>query len=330
MKSKLRYFIFFSAILSVLFVSIHVAANNNDLTRKGPDYNDKTDGSLSLSHDSNINLIHGTYEFDKERIFIEIIRGKEISRILRKYDSSLSLYEIDIRLSDQDGFPFFVQVGGHSPVDDEWRFSFKYAEGQKFEEVEKRSKRGLFLTKKMIKAFEKVKMRDDLYFEHKAIKEIKNVIESSLTVIDAKSESGLTSASVYTSSHRIEIWSKRAFLPGNILGDHSGTVAKVLNSNGSTYQVWSACNHGTCPGSSDMSLKCAKNFPNRSGFSQLAPMCTSPLQWDQSDWWNDDGRHVCNDDTYIQYYRIKYNSNPDTTGGTCSDTTLRQYAPSCW
>lgn len=322
LQKKLFFSLF---IVVVLFFIGSTQVCGQTVLSSGQDH----DGFVELSHDSKSQSIFGVFEADGVQIFIETRRGRETSAIMRKADKSTPLYEIDVRLLDQYRRPFFIQVGGHDSIEQDWNSSLEdfLAEHEKTVGAQKI----LAVAKKMVVALKSSRFKKELMPEHEAIKGILPLIESALVVERFEdAESFIPKlATACNDQHKIEIWKKGAFFPGNQYGDHSGTVLKTIT-NGCTYTIWSACNHGTCPGTGGMYLACSTSFPNRCGMSIAPPMCSTPLQWDQRDWWNDDGRHVCNDDTYIQYYRIKYNANPDTSGGTCSDTFFRRYAPSCW
>ena len=327
-----------SVWLAVLFLAVFCVAMENghaaELSESAVLSDDQSipEGMTSLF--ARGNSVSGKFEFDGVPLSVETRRGQPTSAIIRRMDPSAPLFEIDVRVLDENEVPIFVQVGGHGPIDASWQNSFDdsvFDERKLAEKSDAITQRAFVNAGRMIAVLKKVKFRNDLLPEYEAIMNLLPIMESGKTVEKwegfGDNHSSLSSAP--TDKHSIEIWKKSAFFPGNIVGDHSGTVAKVISSSGSTYQIWSACNHGTCPGTG-MSKKCVSTFSNRAGFCQAAPMCSTPLQWDQKDWWNDDYRHVCNDDSYIQYYRIKYNADPSTSGGTCSDTSLRTYAPDCF
>lgn len=276
------------------------------------------------------NTLSGTFSFDGTQIFVETRRGSRTPKAVRDTDPNAPQYEVDIRLLDENGVPFFVQVGGHGPIDSSWVSSFDpllygaEISTEQRNEKEARSQKAFGNATRMIEALRVVKFRRNLVPEYKAILNILPIIESGKMI--TKLEEGNSKSSigplVSSDKHLIEIWKKGAFFGRNIWADHSGTVAKVIFSGGGVYQIWSACNHGACPGS-DMSFKCASVFYDRVGFCQAPPMCSTQYGFSN-------GKHVCNDDTYIQYYRIKYNSDISTIGGTCSDSSLRTKAPDCW
>lgn len=326
---------FILVALVVICAQVTFASASNVVFSKSLDYaND--DGEFSFTHDKDKQQLSGSFTHAGKTTFMEVKRGRQLSEAMRKVNPTFPQYEIDIKLSDQDGRLFFVQTGGDSPMDGSWATSFDNPDSRPVKDKEEAAQKSFKHAKKMTESLKKIQFGDELLPEHAAIMQIQNVVDvvavgpmATTTKTSGVSMDAMVALSGCTDKHSVEIWRKSAFFPGNVFGDHSGTVAKVLSANNFVYQIWSACNHGTCPGT-DMSLKCSSTYTNRCGFSQAPPMCSTPLQWDQSDYWNDDYRHVCNDDSYIQYYRIKYDSNPSTSGGTCSDTTLRQYAPDCF
>lgn len=289
--------------------------------------NQAPEGLVNLYYEGN--ALSGTFDFEGSRVFVETRRGSRTPKVVRDTDPNAPQYEIDIRLLDENGIPFFVQVGGHGPVDPNWESSFdplNYEAGVSAEqrgEREKESKKAFNNAAKMIEVLRAVKFQRNLMPEYRALVNILPLIESGKVITRSEEDgrSGIESL-VSSDKHLIEVWKKGAFFGGNIWADHSGTVAKVISSNGGVYQIWSACNHGTCPGS-EMSFKCSSVFYNRVGFCQAPPMCSTQYGFSR-------GKHVCNDDSYIQYYRIKYDSNPSTIDGTCSDSSLRTKAPDCW
>jgi hypothetical protein len=238
---------------------------------------------------------------------------------MKKLNPSFPEYEIDVRLIDENGFPFFIQVGGHGPANQSWAIPLGIDSTKSREGARASAQESFTSAKKMIKSLEKIRFKNDFSPEYEAIVGIKTILEINLGGALSKSSSSLASGSV---TLIIEIWKKQAFLPGDIWGDHSGTVFKIFD-NFVVYQIWSAANHGTAPGGSGMSLSCSGTFPGRQGFSEAPPMCSTAYGFLS-------GQHVCNDDTYIQYQRIRDNINPNTTSGTCSDNTLRRYAPAYW
>lgn len=278
-------------------------------------------GLVELSYDGNNKSVFGSYELDGEQVFIEVRRGPATPAIMRKCNKDWPLYEIDVRLFDKNGRLFFVQVGGHSPIDQSWMESFNDDFGLTQEEKVSNAQRLFILAQKMVSLLMDVKFTKFLTPEHNAIKGIMPLIESALVFEDVSSkESSVGVASGCTDMHVIEIWKQPAFF-GTVNAEHSGTET-LCYSGGILYAIWIANNHGTAPGEGSMRKACSNAFSGRCRLSSM-PLCSTSYGFTS-------GKHVCNDDTYIQYYRIKYNTNPSTTGGTCSDSGLRVWAPTCW
>jgi hypothetical protein len=135
------------------------------------------------------------------------------------------------------------------------------------------------------------------------------------------------------------IWRKDAFISGSPF-DHSAVQLRGWTS-GYTH-VFSAisCNHGTCAATSNMSVKCtmtgfladdgthSRYFYNEpSTDTSVTSGCSTPYGA-----LFDNGKHVCNDDTILQIYAIKYDhSYSRSTGATgeCSDDYANYWAPTC-
>lgn len=297
-------------------VAIEASQSNSDVVASlgVSNYNIADDGAFSIVKDQFSNALRGDFKFDGKKIKLETYRGEKIG-IMKELNPSFPEYEIDVRLLDKNGFPFFIQVGGHGPANKDWVSPLGVDLTKSKEEVRVSAQESFALAKKMINSLEKIKFKDEFNPEYEAITGIKSILESS-------GGSGLAKTNSGTVTHIIEIWKKQAFFPGDIIGDHSGTIFKIFD-NFVVYQIWCAANHGTAPGAPNMSLSCSATFGNRQGLSEAPPMCATSFGIFS-------GQHICNDDTYIQYQRIRDNINPSTTGGTCSDNTFRRYAPSCW
>lgn len=324
---KIFKFFLLSGLFAILACqsSDVVVANSKDFNSdviakiEGSNYDPVKDGVFSATNNQSKSILYGNFKFDKKEIKFEIFRGRKIG-IMKELNPSFPEYEIDLRLLDKNDFPFFIQVGGHGPANNEWASLLGIDFAKSRAENKVIAEESFSLAKKMAKSLEKIKFKDDFSPEYEAITAIKGILEANFEKEGLKKSSN--SLSIKSVNHMIQIWKKTAFFPGNIFGDHSGTVFRIYD-NGVNYQIWSAANHGTAPGDPSMSLKCNGWFTDRLGFSEAPPMCATEYGFSS-------GQHVCNDDTYIQYQRIHDNVNPNTTSGTCSDNTLRRYAPSCW
>ena len=277
-------------------------------------------------------FLRGQYEIDGDTITVEVNRGKRTPAIMRRLNSDWPIYEIDVRILDSEGDPIYVQVGGHDPVDATWGLEFDASlsvrEATDPEIRNPKARKSYEAAYQMLTKLKGAKIQEKLTPEREALEGAMNILQSAMSSDLTSSEEEQVAAFGCTDTQIIEVWKKSAFFPGNILGDHSGTVMKT-KSGSTTYTVWVAANHGTAPGASGMSKKCSQSFTERCGQSIAPPMCSTPVQWETSKPLQDDDKHVCNDDSYIQVLRIKTNAGVSTTGGTCNDTTLRSRAPSC-
>lgn len=291
-------------------------------------------GFVSLTHDGD-KTIRGIFEVNGVKLMVETHRGSAIAPIVRKMDPSAPTYEIDIRITDETGFPYFTQFGGHGYDDSPWEKDMDFRNEVQSEERATKAVQLYGVAESMISSLEKARFTHDLEPERKALMGVLPLIKEAMITekieMETTEETGPLPVT-FMDRQSIEIWKKpiTIYVPSSLSGEHSGTVAKAISAAGCATQIWSACNHGTCPGGTHMTKKCTSTFFNRPGICVASPNCSTPLQWNQRDYWNDDYRHVCNDDTYIQYYRIKNNANPSTSSGTCSDTSLRRWAPDCW
>ncbi len=279
-------------------------------------------------------FLNGQYELDGDTITVEVNRGKRTPAIMRKLNPDWPIYEMDVRIQDSEGNPIYLQVGGHDPIDPTWGPAFDASltsrEATDPEELDPKARKSYEAAYQMLTKLKGAKLQKKFAPEWQALEGAMNILQSAMSSDLTLSEEEQMAATVLgcTDTQIIEVWKKSAFFPGNILGDHSGTVMKTRS--GSTlYTIWVAANHGKAPGASGMSNKCSQSFTGRCGQSIAPPMCSTPVQWETSNPLQDDYKHVCNDDSYIQVQRIKTNSSVSTTGGTCKDTSLRNKAPAC-
>jgi hypothetical protein len=122
--------------------------------------------------------------------------------------------------------------------------------------------------------------------------------------------------------YSVQIMKKAAFLDG-VPADHSALKVNVRRPNGSSFN-FVTCNHGTCADSPAMRLKCGKTVYSSSARDLVHLPCDRISQYGFR--W---GRHVCNDDTKVQYTRIVHDDRSRASTATCSDWQLRRRAPSC-
>jgi hypothetical protein len=264
--------------------------------------------------------IYGVFELDGARIFLQTRRGEMIPEEVREADPTAPQYEIDVRLMSEDGFQFLTLSGGHSPIEVEWRHAL-----EEMPSVERKAlaARDFEAALEMVLRMENAKARADFEPEMRTITGLRTILERATIPIGIREPEKVSDMNAKACDHRwqIEVYQKDAYFDG-FPAKHTGTVLWDIDPSWSATQLWIACNHGTCPGVSPMTYLC--------GYLTSASKCSCPsLPMCSTSFGIFPGQHVCNDDTYMQYYRVRYNILLSSTGGTCSDSSLRT-SFSCW
>lgn len=287
-------------------------------------------GFTELKHEDG--FLKGIYSAGSEFVTVEVRRGKRTSSIMRSLNPDWPAYEMDVRILDSNDQPIYMQVGGHEPVNPSWSSSFDATNQARSvmnpEILGEKAEKSYQAAYRMLGDLQRVKFKANLAPEKRALNSAMNVLQTAMSVDTSLLEPKASVVRGCSDIQTIEVWKKGAFFPGNIFADHSGTVMKTT-SGGKVYTVWVAANHGASPGDSSMTRSCYRDYYSRCAQSFAAPMCSTPLQWETKDFYNDDYKHVCNDDSYIQVQRIKTNASVSTSSGTCNDTTARKSAPAC-
>jgi hypothetical protein len=264
--------------------------------------------------------LFGIFEVAGTRFTLETLRGPQVPDEVRMGDETAPLFEIDLRLIDEKGFPFVVLTGGSSPIDPEWSKPQDAASTGDPKAMAARSAADFSAAFEALSNLERIKVASDFEPELNTIRNLVPLLRRARIRVQLEDEPGSTAAAAGTKAcdyrHEVDVYDKSTFF--GILGArHSGTVGWALYATGGYRQMWVACNHGTCPGDSAMQALCYYlSAANRCSAYLSAPNCSTSYGFFS-------GQHVCNDDSYIQYYRIKYDLYPSTSGGTCADSSLR-------
>jgi len=332
MEVKMLSFRNFALVVLTLLIGIFscAVASAADMSTVLQTGTDAVQGFTDLKHADGV--LTGTYHSDGDTVTIEVRRGKRTPVTIRKLNPDWPLYEMDARILDSEGDPIYVQVGGHDPIDPTWGpdFDASLSAREAMEPAARDAKaaKSYETAYEMLHTLKSAKLKNSLAPEKAALYGVMNILQSAMAVETLSDEQNQAQLLGCGDTQIIEVWKIGAFFPGNIFGDHSGTLMKTTSS-GRTYTIWVAGNHGKAPGQSGMTKSCSASYGGRCGQSFAPPMCSTPLQWETSNPIQDDYKHVCNDDSYIQVQRIKTNSSVSTSGGTCKDTSLRNRAPSC-
>ena len=107
--------------------------------------------------------------------------------------------------------------------------------------------------------------------------------------------------------------------------EHSATLLRsICDSCGTVVLEIEHCNHGTCALAPNMKSNCHGMWGRRGSALKGTDGCKTGYSF-----FPDNGYHVCNDDSLLQYTEVQTQSLYDAKQGTCSDDYLRKWAPSC-
>lgn len=338
---KHRNFTFFTAVVvACILLALPVHAARKDIGREQFVLPTIAEGAgpmvfLEASADG-INA--AAFASDGTTVVVEVRRGAETPVEVREVDPTAPQYEIDVRFLDLNGFPFYIVYGGHEPIDPSWRFPppppaettetsatdahAQYALATALLETVASSEFGAGLITRRWR------------FERDALLETAGGIADAALIRDVEPDISETldhgrgrrlsvNAATTTYKWEIEIHKQGAWLEKNIYADHSATVMRSISKSGVVQQTRASKNHGTA--GDQMPMKC-KSRATPLGMPKSLPeplMCSTSYGIVK-------GKHVCNDDTYLQYQSVRDLLTPDPSKGTCSDSTLRKYAPDCW
>ncbi len=278
--------------------------------------------------------VTAAYQYKDSRITVETRRGPKTPAELRLNDPNAPQFEIDIRLVDEQGFPFFVQYGGHGPIEPTWRLDYNQSSDPLLKALanpsDQQARSAFRAAEHALLDLSKLNLNKGLDPEYRALINLLPTIQSMMVVEKIEQPSATNSddaqvaapASACTYKHKIAIYSQPCCANSVTGAYHSGTIAQNISSSGQTTQAWAACNHGTCP--SLMPLKCSwTSTANRCALRAVA-VCTSNYSI-----FGGCKTHVCNDDSKMQFDGVKGSYTPAPNTPTCIDCTLRKTAPTC-
>lgn len=146
----------------------------------------------------------------------------------------------------------------------------------------------------------------------------------------ATASTDFTASAAGNYSTTIQVWRK----PFVVIAEHSGTRVYKYRyaANGSRSFLGSVnyCNHGTCPGGTNMTAKCTFVGP-RLGYIRMPSTNTDAGRHTcDTPYWavGRAGHHNCHDDSSTQVRAIRGLSY-STTGGRCGSASYSPWAPAC-
>lgn len=248
----------------------------------------------------------GSYRSGDSAVHFQAFRGEDLVVGVNTMDPDAPAYTVSVRILGSDGNPIAVALGG----DDEERVSGW------LDQVEGLDKVGADLVTSFALAQEGVRVLSQTVgsgFEE----ELKILKRRSFTA--APSDSDAKTARATTWRYWIRIFRKDALFNGNP-ADHSSVIVNVTKPDG-TILNYVTCNHGTCADDPKMQFKCQKVvYPASQRPFGILP-CDSVSSYGFGS-----GKHVCNDDTLVQYNMVVFGS---TNLSTCTDSALRTWSPNC-
>ncbi len=172
--------------------------------------------------------------------------------------------------------------------------------------------------------------------EHESMQRLARSLTSSLlpersdasTAASATTDFTTKAAGPYQTS--IQVWRK----PFVVIAEHSGTRVYKYRyaTNGSRSYLGSVnyCNHGTCPGGTNMTAKCTYVGPRLSYLRMPSTNTDAGRHTCDTPYWavGRTGHHNCHDDSSTQVRGVRGLSY-STTGGRCGSTAYSPWAPAC-
>lgn len=267
--------------------------------------------------------ISAVFAYKSQRIRIETIRGPRIPNQLRQYDPGAPRFEIDIRLVDESGYPFFVQFGGHGPIDESWTKSDSGLPEELAVPSDEQARRNFIVAERALEALTRSRFKVAWLNEQRALANIVPAIREAIAMDTLEPLSpGAAEKSTCNYRHVLSVYKGSAFL-GIAGSEHSATRATNVSPTGQVTQIWASSNHGRTYSEAGMSFYDSWIGFNRCSLGSISwPQCVTSYGITK-------GTHVCNDDSVTQCLSLQTMSTPNGTSGTCSDSTLRLKAPRC-
>lgn len=285
-----------------------------------PDAEQKADGTAAFKSVRDLNPgitiykasngeLRGSYRSGKNAVHFQTVRGENLVFGVNTIDPDAPAYSVSARILDQDGNPIAISFGGHDDRTSDW-----------FNKVEGLGDSSPDLNTSFALAQEGVNALSQAIIDG-FDEEIKVLKRRSVTAapINPSSE-GIKTQALTTWRYWIRMFRKDAWFNGNF-ADHSAVIVNETSPSG-TIVNYVTCNHGTCADDASMQFLCQNVvYPAYQHVVSMLP-CDAVSSYGFFS-----GQHVCNDDTLVQYNLVVYNNNDITT---CTDSSLRLWAPGCF
>jgi hypothetical protein len=230
--------------------------------------------------------------------------------------------EIDMRFVDQNGVTFWVQRGGDDYVDPTWSAEINDALQHPAPALDRNADFALakeaadVLSKSLPKDFAALAYHPHAFAQRPVPSEDPN-LAGRLDEIEAKRPD-----TAYGDWYSGESWwwlqgdlyDKKVCYVWVCVARHSGVAMWAYN--GGWGLAVNACNHGSCPGSSNVTYRCSSNSGvwrqwisltgESSGGNSVGGGCRTNYSWNSGGW-----DHLCNDDSAYELWQIKNGSQGD-------------------
>ncbi len=338
-----------ASILGGLVVGLFVAAGgcaaSSSVDDEAAQTAARSDGLTVVEADEAAGKLVAIYRSGGREITFDLRLGPPMETPPVEADPELPSMQIDGRVLDGAGQPFYLQMGGDLFLDPSWHMP-------KVENVDAAGRlQDVALAREAEAAFRSLSVPASLdelrkgaiqiarSMEHVADKPdvvVPNVPGEGGDVLAPKGVNlyGGTSSTAYWD---YQIWKKGVTISLG-LADHSAVRLRGWNSSKSFLFAAVSCNHGACAGASSMSVKCTMSgyrsddgthtrwfySDTSTSTSTRSGGCQTTYMWNSGP-----SGHNCNDDSDIQINAIYYDKSQSTTSGVCAAAGARYWAPSC-
>ncbi len=272
--------------------------------------------------------IVGTYSHKVGQVRIETRRGRSTVAVDRRQDPGAPLYEIDVRITDETGYPFFLQFGGHGPIDDSWTKSETVFGLEAPVPSDEKATANFQAAERALEEIVHLRFVPEWREEHRTLGKVLAAIREGVAMDTMKPiDEYVAAASTCNYRHKLSVYKGTCCWNGLTGAEHSATRATNVSASGAVTQIWSALNHGRAYSDSTMSFYDSwESAANRCAMGTVSTPAKCATEYSRL---GRCGTHVCNDDSITQCDSLKTLSTPVGLTGTCSDCTLRLKAPRC-
>ncbi|MFA6105809.1 MAG: hypothetical protein WC725_04450 [Patescibacteria group bacterium] len=308
---------------SLLFVVLFITAVAVGCGRQGsPDVAQDLGGASAFKAVQNLNPgltiykasggeLRGSYRANNSAIHFQALRGENLVLGVNTVDPDAPAYAVSVRIIDQEGNPVAIAIGDSDERISAWQ--------EKVEGLGTGSNPDLSETFVLAQEATDVLSQTVTSGFDEEIKTLKRRSFTAAPVANAPGQSSKMQALSSTWRYWLRMFRKDANFNGNF-ADHSAVIVNVTKPDG-TILNYVTCNHGTCADDPSMQFRCQNTvYP-----ASQRPFAILPCD-SVSSYGFFSGQHVCNDDTLVQVNMVVYGNSSLTT---CTDSSLRLWAPSC-